>query len=175
MAYLEVTQILQKHDLDLTASRAHGLATGMLCVADKTEEGVWLAQLLTENVVLLDDDKIILVALFEQTRKLLNEEENMYRYDLFLPADDEPLQYQLEAVRDWCEGFLWGCGIHNQASKWKDDTMEIMRDIVEFTKLDTHIKQSMDVSESNEHESALMTIQEYLRVSVMLIKAQLTQ
>ncbi|KAF3981109.1 MAG: UPF0149 family protein [Methylococcales symbiont of Hymedesmia sp. n. MRB-2018] len=175
MAYLTITKIFQKNDSGLSAAEAHGLATGMLCINNKIEEAIWLAELFEQNVTLLDDDKTVLIALFEQTRKLLNAEENMYRYDLFLPADDEPLQYQLEAISSWCEGFLFGIG-HSQSSvEWPREIKGILNDIVEFTKLDTDVDDEMDEEEKDEHETALIEIQEYLRAAVNIVKDELSE
>jgi len=167
MAYQTINNIFQKNESDLTAAEAHGLATGMLCIENQIEMGNWLSQLLPDDIVLVDEDKTVLVSLFEQTRKLLNDEDDGFRYDLFLPGDDEALSVQLEGLRSWCEGFLFGVGYTRSASDWPGETGEIMKDIVEFTKLDAHVDEQMD-----EDESALIEIQEYLRVAVMMIKEQ---
>lgn len=169
MAYQTINTIFQRNESDLTAAEAHGLATGMLCIENQAEVANWLSQLLPDDVVLIDEDKTILVALFEQTRKLLNDEEDGFRYDLFLPGDDEPLSKQLEALRSWCEGFLFGVGFSRSSSDWPGDTGEIMKDLVEFTKLDAEVDEQMD---EDEDESALIEIQEYIRVAVMMVKEQ---
>lgn len=173
MAYLTITKIFQKNDSDITVAEAHGLASGMLCIDNNTEATLWLAELFEQHIVLLDDDKTVLAELFEQTRKLLNAEENMLRYDLFLPAADESLQYQLEAILGWCEGFLFGVGYSRLSAKWPSEIAEFMQDVIEFTKLDTDIAQNMDEEERNEQETALIKIQEYLRVGVNRVKDQL--
>jgi len=168
MAYQTINTIFQRNESDLTASEAHGLATGMLCIENQIEVANWLSQLLEDDVVLIDEDKTVLVSLFEQTRKLLNDEEDGFRYDLFLPGEDNSLSEQLEALRSWCEGFLFGVGFTRSASDWPGETGEVMKDIVEFTKLDSHVDEQVD----DEDESALIEIQEYLRVAVMMVKEQ---
>jgi len=110
--------------------------------------------------------------LFEQTRKLLCGDDDSFRYDLFLPGDDVELSQQLEAIRAWCEGFLFGIGYSRSESTWPGETAEIMKDIVEFTKLDSELDDEMDEEEKNENEAALIEIQEYLRVAVMMIRDQ---
>lgn len=166
MAYQTINKIFQKNDTDLSSAEAHGLATGMLCIENKAEVASWLSQLFPEPVVLVEEDKSILVALFEQTRKLLNDEDDGFRFDLFLPGDDVPLQEQLEALRSWCEGFLFGVGFSNSSSDWPGETGEIMKDIVEFTKLDSSIEDDNE----DDDESALIEIQEYIRVAVMMVR-----
>ncbi|NOQ76235.1 MAG: UPF0149 family protein [Methylococcaceae bacterium] len=172
MAYQAINKIFQKNETDLTSAEAHGLATGMLCIENKMEASSWLAQLLDDDVSLLDEDKSTLVGLFEQTRKLLNGEDDGFRFDLFLPGDDEPITEQLEAIRSWCEGFLFGIGNSRSESVWPGETGEIIKDIVEFTKLDSEVDEDMDQEEINELEGALIEIQEYLRVAVMMIRDQ---
>jgi len=167
MAYQTINNIFQKNESDLSAAEAHGLATGMLCIENQTEVASWLSQLLEDDVVLIDEDKSVLVTLFEQTRKLLNDEDDGFRYDLFLPGDDEALSKKLEAMCSWCEGFLFGVGYSRSSSDWPGETGEIMKDIVEFTKLDADVDE-----EEDEDESALIEIQEYLRVAVMMVKEQ---
>ncbi len=169
MAYQTINNIFQRNESELTAAEAHGLATGMLCIENQIEVGNWLSELLEEEVVLIDEDKTALVSLFEQTRKLLNDEEDGFRYDLFLPGEDDALSEQLEALSSWCEGFLFGVGYTRSSSDWPGETGEVMKDIVEFTKLETHADEEMDVDED---EAALIEIQEYLRVAVMMVKEQ---
>ncbi len=169
MAYQTINKIFQKNESDLSASEAHGLATGLLCIEKDIELAVWLTQLFPDDIVLLDEDKTMLNSLFEQTRQLLNEEDVNFRYDLFLPGEDEPFAEQLEALRLWCEGFLFGIGYSRSSSEWPGQTGEIIRDIVEFTKLDTEQEDEVD------EDAALMEIQEYLRVAVMTVKEQFTE
>jgi yecA family protein len=172
MAYQTINKVFQRNETDLTSAEAHGLATGLLCIENKIESARWLAELFPDDIVLTEEDKTVLVSLFEQTRQLLTEENNEFRYDLFLPGDDESLQYQLEAICHWCEGFLFGVGYSRSSSEWPDDTGEVMKDIVEFTKLDTEVDEDTDEDELNELEASLIEIQEYLRVAVMMVKDQ---
>lgn len=172
MAYQTISNIFQKNESDLSSAEAHGLAVGLLCIESKVEATRWLAELFPEEVILLDEDKTMLASLFEQTRKLLNGEDDGFRFDLFLPGEDEPLNEQLEAVRSWCEGFLFGIGHTHSDSSWPGETSEIMKDIVEFTKLDSDVDEDMIEEEKEEIEAALIEIQEYLRVAVMVIKEQ---
>ncbi len=170
MAYQTIYEILQRNETDMSPAEIHGLASGMLCIESKTETVSWLAELFVDDLQLLDEDRSILEALFEQTRKLLEQEDDSFRYDLFLPAEEDELSEQLEAVRNWCEGFLFGIGYSRSESKWPGETGEIMQDIVEFTKLDSEVDDELDDDEKDEYEAALMEIQEYLRVAVMMLK-----
>ncbi|MCK5829284.1 MAG: UPF0149 family protein [Methylococcales bacterium] len=174
MAYQTITTIFQRNESELTASEAHGLAAGMLCIENDIEVANWLSELFPNDILLVEEDKAILEGLFEQTRKLLSEHDDSFSFDLFLPNEDGLLKEQLEAIRYWCDGFLFGVGYTRSSSSWPGETGEIMQDIVEFTKLDIEINDEMDENEINEHEVALIQIQEYMRVAVMIIRDQFT-
>jgi len=172
MAYQTINKIFQRNETDLTSAEAHGLAAGMLCIESKMEASGWVSQLLEDDMNLLDEDKSTLVALFEQTRTLLSGDDDGFRFDLFLPSDDEPLTEQLKAIRVWCEGFLFGIGYSRSDSTWPGDTGEVIKDIVEFTKLDSTVDEDITQDEIDEFEGSLIEIQEYLRVAVMMIRDQ---
>ena len=55
-----------------------------------------------------DEDRTLLLRLFEQTRDLLGSDE--FEFDLFLPEDEALLGERLEALSSWCQGFLFGVG-----------------------------------------------------------------
>lgn len=172
MPYQTITTLFQRNESELTASEAHGLAAGMLCIENEIEVANWLTELFPEDVMLVEEEKAILEGLFEQTRKLLKGDDDSFRFDLFLPNEDGLLQEQLEAIRYWCDGFLFGVGYTRSSSDWPGETGEIMQDIVEFTKMDTEVADEMDENEIDEHEQALIEIQEYIRVAVMMVRDQ---
>ncbi|WAR45367.1 UPF0149 family protein [Methylomonas rapida] len=161
--YQAVNAILEKHDADVGAAEAHGVAVGMLCVEVKADAANWLHQLFADEHALPDDDKSLLLNLFERTRDLLEPETEEFAFDLFLPDDDEPLNEQVEALRSWCEGFLFGVGYAQSNADWPGDSAEVMRDIVELTKIDSDV-------EGEEDEAALLEIHEYLRAAVLTVR-----
>jgi uncharacterized protein YgfB (UPF0149 family) len=55
------------------------------------------------------------------------------------------------------------------SSQWPGEVDEILKDMIEFTKLDTHIEDE----DAEETENDLVEIQEYLRAAVMLIRSEL--
>lgn len=169
MPYQTISNIFKENECDLNASEAHGLATGLLCIDNQSEAANWLSHLFSDQKTLITEDKTILVALFEQTRQLLNNEDDSFAYNLFLPDEGESFVTQLEALRFWCEGFLFGVGYSRLSADWSAETNEIMKDIIEFTKLDVATETETD----NEDETAMMEIQEYLRIAVITLKDRL--
>ncbi|MCK5353874.1 MAG: UPF0149 family protein [Methyloprofundus sp.] len=157
--------ILQKQAAD-SAAEVHGIAVAMLCLDPKTEAGSWLSEAISSEADLLEDDKLSLINLFEQSKELMESDE--FVFDLFLPDEQEPLNQRCLAIVQWCQGYLFGMGRIETNTSWPSEVEEILKDIVEFTKLDT----STD-DDDEEAESAIMEIQEYLRASVMLIRSEL--
>jgi uncharacterized protein YgfB (UPF0149 family) len=168
MAYDVCNAIVVQSDAELSAAEAHGMAAGMLCVNKHTDSAQWLVALLHNDAApVKDEDKALLVRLFEETRRLLASEE--FEFDLFLPDEAALLSKQVEALKNWCRGFLFGIGTGSDAATatgWPDDVREILKDIAEFTKLDTE-------AEGEEDENALMEINEYLRSAVILLHDEL--
>ncbi|MGZ8956180.1 MAG: UPF0149 family protein [Methylovulum sp.] len=164
MAYKTCNAIIVQSDAELSAAEAHGMATGMLCVNEQTESAAWLAELLHDSNSVIDENKNILVRLFEETRHLLASDE--FEFDLFLPEDDTSLIERVDALKSWCRGFLFGVGSGATASNWPKEAREILKDIAEFTKLDAN-------AEGEEDERALVEITEYLRSAVLLLRDEL--
>jgi yecA family protein len=164
MAYNACNAIIVQSDAELSAAEAHGMATGMLCVNEQTESTTWLAELLHNSSSVLDENKNLLVRLFEETRRLLASDE--FEFDLLLPEDDASLVDRVEALKSWCRGFLFGVGSTASSSNWPQDVREILKDITEFTRLDVN-------TEGEEDERAFVEITEYLRSAVLLLRDEL--
>jgi yecA family protein len=164
MAYNACNAIIVQSDAELSAAEAHGMATGMLCVNEQTEGTTWLAELLHNSSSVLDENKNLLVRLFEETRRLLASDE--FEFDLFLPEDDISLVERVEALKSWCRGFLFGVGSTALSSNWPKDAREILKDITEFTRIDAS-------AEGEEDERAFVEITEYLRSAVILLRDEL--
>lgn len=168
MFYQDINTIITKIDATLSAAESHGMAVGMLCVNNRTEPGFWLGELLQEGGGFNIEDETILEDLFGETKSLLASDE--FTFDLLLPGEDVRLSEQVEALRQWCQGFLFGLGTTSSTSEtaanWSDEIREIVKDITEFTKLDSDV-------EGEEAENDFMEITEYLRAAVIFVQAEL--
>jgi uncharacterized protein YgfB (UPF0149 family) len=165
MTYQVVDAIIGKIESTVTAAEAHGMATGMLCIDEKTEAMTWLNEMFQDIAELLEEDKQLLVSLFEQTQELVSGDE--FAFDLLLPDDDADVELRIDALRNWSKGFLLGVGYSTPETQWPGETREILKDIVEFSKMDIEGDE-----DDEEIENALMEIQEYLRAAIMLFKAE---
>lgn len=168
MTYLALAEILEQQDSDVGAAEAHGIATGMLCVEIKADTGNWLRELFADEQQLVDEDKTLLDGLFETTRQLLENQDDEFAFDLLMPDEDEPLPEQVEALRSWCQGFLFGVGYAQTGADWPGDTAEVMRDMIELTKIDSNVA-------GEEDESDLAEIREYVRAAVFTVRDQFAE
>jgi hypothetical protein len=166
MTYQTINAIVIQSDAELSAAQAHGMATGMLCVNERAQSAEWLTELFRNAAPVADENKRMLVHLFEETRSLLANDE--FEFDLLLPDDEALLSEQVAALTYWCQGFLLGVGVTHAASDWPREVTEILKDIVEFTKLDTE-------AEGEEDESDFMEITEYIRSAVLLLRSELNK
>lgn len=137
------------------------MAVGMLCANDRTTAEYWLSELLDNESPIGAAEQQVLVRLFDETRRLLASDD--FAFDLFLPDDDTALNHQVLALKNWCQGFLFGIGATHLVSGISKEVQEILKDISEFTKLDTDV-------EGEEDERAYTEITEYLRSAVLLLR-----
>ncbi len=166
MTYSIINTIVVQGDADLSAAQAHGMATGMLCANERTQSAEWLTELFSHATPIADESRTALVNLFEDTQDLLASDE--FEFDLFLPGDEALLSEQVEALTCWCQGFLLGVSFTDAASEQSKEVREILKDIVEFTKLDTE-------AEGEEDESDFIEITEYIRSAVLLLRSELNK
>jgi uncharacterized protein YgfB (UPF0149 family) len=167
MAYQILSSIFQPYNSDLSVAQAHGMATAMLCVDDHSDSINWLNEIFEAHEQPIEEDKAQIINLFEQTRKLLNPDESLFEFDLFLPENVD-LSEQAITLANWCEGFLWGIGYAQSKADWKEETDGILRDMVAFTKLDSDVEDDND-----DDEAAFIQVHEYLRAAVLIIRDEL--
>ncbi len=167
MVYQTLRSIFQRYESDFSIAEAHGMATAMLCIKSHCDAIKWLNEVFEEDGLIIEDDKMQLLELFEQTRKLLDPDESIFEFDLLLP-ENGLLPEKTEALIKWCQGFLWGIGYTHSDNDWQGETIGILRDLVEFTKLNADVEDNND-----DDENAFIQVHEYLRAAVLIIRDEL--
>lgn len=164
MSYAIIDTVLAQYDAELSAAEAHGMASGLLAVNANFSSEQWLNELLRHTSPLSDEHRVDLMGLFDDTQDVLIHDE--FEFELFLPDDDEEtLVERVDALRQWCKGFLLGVGFANTATKFSIQTQEILKDVAEITKLDTDIE-----LEDDDAENDFMELTEYLRAAVLALR-----
>lgn len=161
--HAETERLLQAAGVGTSASEAHGTLCGMLCA------GVdhWRPILLEEadpEAAATHEAADQLEQLWSGSRTEL--QERRMPLHLLLPADDRPVRERATALRDWCQGFLYGFGLggEQKASLFEGEAGEALRDFGEIARLDLE-----EFGDHQQAEEALMQLQEYLWVATSLI------
>ncbi len=161
--YDELQSLLS--DTDLTAAEAHGMAVAMISVKPNLNVEAWLAEL-SDDAQSLPTQQEHLTGWFCLIQKQLNSD--AFEFNPLLPDDEEVLVNRLMALKQWCQGFLYGLGrVYQQPIRTKD-AQEILKDMTEFTRLD------VNAEEGEEEEQAYAEISEYLRSAVLVLKDELS-
>jgi uncharacterized protein YgfB (UPF0149 family) len=105
-------------------------------------------------------------ALFDEMKQLLNDPE--MGFELMLPDEEVSLVKRLQALGQWCQGFVYGIGRGGVTTGMlKGDAAELLKDFAEISRI------SEEAEGSEEDEEAYMELVEYIRVGVLLINEEL--
>lgn len=170
MTYSLIDSILQTNNSTINVAEAHGIACALLVVDLNANFSQWLAEIFTAEQKLLSNEQEILFNLFEHTRILIDPSESGFEFDLLLPNTNDDLIEQAQALKMWCQGFIWGIGTANKSQDLDKipAIREILQDIIQFSQLDLKSIDSDDASEDD-----FMQIHEYLRAAVLILQAEL--
>lgn len=165
--YAEAAAALRRGGLVQSPAEVHGFALGLYVAAVPEPRAVWQQELystLDPADVLAGECRLVLDKVFDSVFAMAPDEPLQLR--LLLPEGIEVSRAHLAAVRDWCQGFLFGFGLGGEAlrARLSEEAQGLLRDLAQFTRLDTE-----DVENDAENQSALIEIEEYLRVGVMLL------
>jgi yecA family protein len=167
----EIGDALERLESDMGAAECHGIMAGLLCAAGWMDKARWLKQMFpsVEAGDLLAREAIdALARLYEETARQLDDA--VLDFHLLLPDDDEPLDERIEALAEWCQGFLLGMseGGMKDLAALPADSSEVMRDLVEIARAGGY-----DLEEGEEDEVAYNELLEYVRTGVLLINEEL--
>ena len=152
------------------AADAHGFLCGLACARRQVSEEDWRREVLGSGVASeLPSAQCceLLSALFGQTMAQLTSSEQIVV--VLSPADEYPLRYRAEALKSWCQGFLYGLGlgVTGNSSSLPSQVREIVNDLAEITRLDEK------TADNEPNEAAYAELVEYVRVAVTLVKEEL--
>lgn len=158
---------------DHSAAQWHGLLCGLICAGRPVDTEVWFDCAMTfsgERGALPVETGAALKTVFERTRGQLSDTGGDMEFDLFLPDEDTPLELRADALKLWCEGFLYGLSAGGLARNMQlsADSNEFLRDVAEFCKLG-HIEDASTDSD----EFYLLELIEYVRAGVLLLYDEL--
>lgn len=167
--YFETQQLLQMAGLGISPAETQGMVCGILAANAEPVLEKWASELLAtaEEKAKLSAVRQVLEQL--QTQAVEQIDEDDLGLQLMLPGDDAPVKDRSLALRDWCQGFLYGFGRSGRSSiaDLSAEAQEALHDFGEIAQLDT--------SGSDDDESAeqsLMELEEYVRMIALMIRTE---
>jgi uncharacterized protein len=160
--YTKLQTTLKQTSSLIDVAELHGFFTGLLCFKDEIKLTDWEFQL-GEEIDPSEEHKqavIVFQKLLDAIEQQLRSTE--FEFSLLLPADEIPLKQRLQALQDWCQGFLYGVGL----SKSRNDRFniieqEFINDVATFSH-----RLLNDCIETDDNETAYIELVEYLRAGV---------
>lgn len=172
-SYPRIARSLAGAGVDASPAEAHGMACGLLCAGEPGAFVRWEQELLDaagEGDVLAEECRRGLRRLYDGTVAAMDDP--TLGFAPFLPDDERPLAERAIALREWCEGFLYGFGLSGGAPEksLSAEGREALHDFGELTRLDAE-----HVAEGEGEESALTEIVEFAWVAALVIRDECRQ
>jgi len=170
--YLTLVSALEKLGTEIMPSEIHGTLSGLLSANSRANPEVW-QQALWPNQPKGDLLAAEAHEVFKQTHEITCTQLNdpSCKFQMLLPDDDDSLTQRVNALGDWCQGFLIGLSLGGikDFSPLPEDAREIAKDMLEIARAGT----TYDLEGSEEDEDAYAELVEYLRIGVLLINEEL--
>lgn len=172
----EISDLLQDLGSTGNAAEGHGVLCGLLCSQGYINGQAWVTRMIsrdreTEHTPPAADGlpplPRPLLDLHSETVRGINDAN--YEFRLMLPDDEEDLEARVEALTEWCQGFLYGMAMGGikDFSRLPEPVAEITHDLMEISRA------SSATTGSEEDETAFLELVEYIRVGIMLIHEEL--
>ncbi len=149
-------------------AESHGALSGMLCSVGELPEGAEWFQRVFPEVRLEREQADVMVRLYRETRAELVDE--CFAFSPLLPDDSRPIEQRVEALGEWCQGFMLGLSVGGlpQMEQLSADAQEILRDLAEMGQVDSY-----QLEGSEQDERSYTELVEYLRTGVLLLHTEM--
>lgn len=163
----ELEQALRRADVSAGAAEVHGMLCAVMSVPGKGRVESWLEEVLGDGARSPTRCRALLLGLAARTARELTSDDLDLR--LLLPADTAPVAERVQALGDWCAGYVFGLQLAGAGDldKLEPDSREVVEDLAEFMRMDA------GGDSSEESERALMELVEYVRVGVIIVSRDL--
>jgi len=150
-----------------TAADAHGLLSALFCTGAVVRKHAWVNSLLTspvqrENTQAINAQKT-LEAMYVVTADDFQADD--FQMQLLLPDDEAELELRINALSQWCQGFITGLKLtgldveHPKNAEW----VEPLSDLIKIACMEYQGEQTGDP----EAEASYAELVEYVRMAVL--------
>jgi yecA family protein len=164
LTHTSLSDLLSRAGAETCASEFHGFLCGQLCAAESADEDLWV-----ELLDLQTRDDVLAERCYAEARRLavgvdsdLRSQDFSFR--LLLPDEDSDLAERVDALGEWCHGFLNGFGLveGRAGAELDEDCRELLDDFSVICRVSAGEPEDGD-------EEHLFQVVEYVRVGVMTI------
>jgi uncharacterized protein YgfB (UPF0149 family) len=164
----ELDQAFGQGNAPVDPAEAHGSLCGGLCAVPAYRLQDWVDEVLPDaqrGAALRARN--LLQAVFDETVQALAGGE--MDFVPLLPDDESALEVRVEALADWCGGFLYGLGAGKLPSldAVPGEVGEVLRDFTEISQA------SVGDGETEENEAAWVELLEFVRAGTQLVYEEL--
>ncbi|MGA8276945.1 MAG: UPF0149 family protein [Rhodanobacteraceae bacterium] len=172
LTHTELSRTLVALRSGVGASDLHGSLIGYLCGGGEADAQGWVDALALDLGEPETSRTALADRLYRECRAELDDQE--LKFEPLLPATRESLSTRADALVEWCRGFLGGVGLAGAADAAANsaDGAEILHDLGDIARSRFEIGAG-ESGESEEDERALSELVEFVRVSVLLLHAEL--
>jgi len=156
----EVDDALRAAGAPQGAADAHGMLCALLCDEPSLDVVAWLERLGAGAA----PDREPLAALHARTRAQLAGD--AFDLEPWLPDDAEPLEQRVEALGEWCQGFLGGLGLAGiDPDRLEGDVAEFVRDLAAIAQATLERDANAERAERD-----FVELVEFLRIGTYLVR-----
>jgi len=171
--YDYINDCIENAGLTMVTSECHGNACGVLCSQTGMHPNDWFDSLVAAQDVSVDHIELLsdlLKSLYQTSEQFLNNID--FEFELFLPDDEATIRDRLDALGEWCSGFLLGLSVGGitdvkslpeEISAFLDDCLEIAR------------VGNSELNNSEDDETSYTELVEYVRMGVITMFEEVYQ
>lgn len=164
---VEFADLLTAHELSITPAQAHGVLCGLVAALGAQAPLEWLDLALGEGGVsgdLPDADQLLLSALRSEAQAAFAADE--FAFSPLLPEEEVDLAARVEALGEWCRGFLAGLGQAGLPKGWPESTevREALRDLDRIAATEVELS-----GETEDDERDLAELVEFVRFAALMV------
>jgi yecA family protein len=160
----QISALLQTYGALLSAAELHGFLVGQLAAGSRFSRSEWLRAANEQADLSQNPDEVAgdrLQALHRHTLATLQNSE--LDFQLLLPGDASSLLDRVEALGQWCQGFLMGFGLGGRDTTDNAELAESLRDLAAIAQIGA----SEEDEATERSEADLFSICEYVRLAAI--------
>ena len=164
--YDYLSECIENAGLTMLPSECHGNACGVLCSQIGMHPNDWLDSLVATQETSVDHIELLfdlLKPLYITSEQLLNNID--FEFELFLPDDETVILDRLDALGEWCSGFLLGLSVGGitDIKSMPEEIASFLNDCLEIARVG-----NSELNNSEDDEVSYFELVEY-DTSIMII------